>query len=85
MDYFPVSGPRILLQFGDRPYDSRTQRVEMDVLNDIEKISGSVYDWRFVAVLEEMPNTLVPLIEMFGISRQQTPHEGREGTRIALQ
>jgi hypothetical protein len=85
MEYFPVSSPRILLQFGDGPYDSRTQRVEVDVLHDIEKILGFVYDRRLVAVLEEVPNALVPLIEIFGISRQQAPHEGRKGTLIALQ
>ena len=85
MDYFPVSSPRILLQFGDGPYDFRPERVEMDVFHDIEKISGSVYDRRLVAVLEEVPNALVPLIEIFGISRQQTSHEGRKGARITLQ
>jgi hypothetical protein len=85
MEYFPVSSPRILLQFGDGPYDFRTQRVEMDVLHDIEKISGFVYDRRLVAVLEKVSYAIVSLIEIFGISRQQTLHEGRKGTRITLQ
>ena len=84
MEYFPVPSPWILLQFGDGPYDFRTQRVQMDVLNDIEKISGFIYDRRLVAVLEEVPDAFVPLIEKFGISRQQALHEGRKGTIIAL-
>jgi hypothetical protein len=84
MDYFPVPGPRILLEFGDGPYDFRTQRVEVDVFDDIEKIFFLVHDRRLVAVLEKVPDALVPLIEIFGISRQQTPHEGRQGTLIAL-
>jgi len=85
MDDFPVTGPRILLQFGDRPYDSRTQGVEMDVLHHIEEIPGFVYGRRLVSILEEVPYPIVPLIEILGISRQQTLHEGRKRTRIALQ
>jgi hypothetical protein len=84
MEYFPVPGPWILLQFVDGPYDSRTQRVEMDVLYDIEKILGFVHDRRLVSILEEVPYALVSLIEIFGISGQQTAHEGRKGARIAL-
>jgi len=52
VEYFPVPGPKILLQIGDRPYDSRTQGVEMDVFHDIEKILGFLYDRGFVSVLE---------------------------------
>jgi len=85
MDDFPVTGPRILLQFGDRPYDSRTQGVEMDVLHHIEKILGFVYGRRLVTILEEVPYAIVPLVEILGISRQQTLHEGSKRTRIALQ
>ena len=84
-EYFPVPSPWILLQFGDGPYDFRTERVEMDILHDIEKISGFIYDRRLVAVLEEVPNAFVPLIEIFGISRQQASHEGRKGALIAMQ
>ena len=85
MKNFSVSSPRILLQFLNGRYDSRTQGVEMDVFYDIEKILGFVYDRRLVAVLEEVSYAIMSLIEIFGISRQQTLHEGRKGTPIALQ
>ena len=52
VEYFPVPSPWILPQFGDRPYDSRTQRIKMDVFHDIKKILGFVYDRGFVSVLE---------------------------------
>ncbi|GAB4235980.1 MAG: hypothetical protein OHK0028_12750 [Deltaproteobacteria bacterium] len=77
MDDLPMPGPWILIQFSDGRYDSRTQGIEMDVLDCIEKIPGFVDDGRFVAVLEQVSYPVVPFIEVFGITGEQASHEGR--------
>jgi hypothetical protein len=69
VEYFPVPGPGILPQFVDRPNDSLTQRIEMDVLHGVKKILGLVYDRGLVPVLEEMAYALVPFVEIFRKSR----------------
>src|SRR5512135_795465 len=46
---------------------------------------GFVYDRRLVTILEEVPYAIVPLVEILGISCQQTLHEGSKRPRIALQ
>jgi hypothetical protein len=57
----------------------------MDVPDSIPEIGGFSNDGGFVPVLEKMPHTFVPLIEIHGISRHKALHERRKTPLIAPQ
>jgi hypothetical protein len=79
-----VTRPGILLKFGNGTYDFRTDRIEMDIPDDITEISILANYRRLVAILEEVAHAMMPLIEPHGISRQQAVHERREASLITL-
>jgi len=73
-----MTRPGILLKLQNGSYDFRTDRIEMDVPDDISKIPILANNRRLVAVLEEVTNTPMPFVESHGISRHQAAHERRE-------
>jgi hypothetical protein len=79
-----VTRPGILLKLGNGSYDFRTDRIEMDVPDDITEIPILANYRRLVAILEEVAHALMPLIEPHGISRQQAVHERRKISFITL-
>jgi hypothetical protein len=79
-----VTRPGILLKLVDGSYDFRTDRIEMDVPDDITEIPILANHWCLVAILEEVAHALMPLIEPHGISRQQAVHERGKASLIAL-
>jgi hypothetical protein len=80
-----VTGPWILLKFGNGPYDFRTDGIEMDVPHDITEIPVFANHGRLIAILEKVAHALMPLIEPHGISRQQAMHKRRKASLIALE
>jgi hypothetical protein len=79
-----VARPEILLKLQNGTYDFRTDRIEMDVPDDITEISILANYWRHVAILEEVAHALMTLIEPYGIPRQQAVHERRKASLITL-
>lgn len=51
-------------------------RIKVYVPNQFEKIRLVLADYRFVAILEEMADTVVPLIEGYRIPCKQAAHQG---------
>lgn len=56
----------------------------MDVSDHLPKMRIVANQPGFVPVLEKMSDTIMASIEIFRISGQQAPHEGREFTVVAL-
>lgn len=67
------------VQLLQRVDDPGAQRIEMDIANQFEQIGILIADYRFVAILKQMPAALVPHVENDGIAGQQTTHEMAEG------
>jgi hypothetical protein len=80
----PMTGPRILLQFGNRTDQSGPEGIEVDVPEEFPVMGFPHERLGMVPVLEEVPDALVAPVEVEGVSRHQATHEGRQGALDAF-
>jgi hypothetical protein len=68
-----------MVQFIHRANQIQSQRIEMNVANQLQKIDILLAQDRFIAVLKQMTDPAVPPIEAAGISAQNPPHKLGDG------
>ena len=73
-----MPGPCIAVEGGEIGNQSGPQRIEVDIANQFEEVGIFLADDGFVAVLKEMPGTVVTAIEIDGIACEKSAHEGGE-------
>lgn len=61
-------------------HKARPQGIQVNVANEFEEVRLLLDQDRLVPVLHEVTNTAVAPIEPHGVSGQQSPHGGRQGT-----
>jgi hypothetical protein len=57
----------------------------MDVANKLTEVGILLTKNGFVAVLKQMPASAVAMVEIYGISGQQAPHDGRNGGQAGFE
>lgn len=60
-------------------HDARTYRVQVDIANQFEKVGISFAEKRLIAVLEQVPVTIMTSVELLGITGEQSAHDGGDG------
>jgi hypothetical protein len=63
-----VAGPGVFVQLFEIVYQARSQRIVMDVADQLQKIRIFFTDNGFVSVLEEVATTFVSFVEGDGIA-----------------
>jgi len=70
-----VTTPGVFVEFIEVLDEFGSQWVEMNVANQLKEIGIFFAHDGFVAVLEEMPASIVPFIEGDGVSCHETTHD----------
>ena len=62
----------------------RSQRIEVDIADKLGEIGVFLTENRLVAILEELPVTVVLFVEAHGVAGKQTGHDGVKGCPPSL-
>ncbi|BDV42290.1 hypothetical protein GURASL_12130 [Geotalea uraniireducens] len=73
-----MAGPVIRVKRVEAGNDVSSQRIEMNVPNELQKVGIFLADDRLVPILEEMPASIVSEVEDDGVTGQQPTHKRRK-------